>query len=152
MGIGGNREIEGAKAKSYSRRPTSIFAVASFAADAISQNLLVFCLVSRNGAADVVLPLIQPTLLGPGQMTVVLSHVALLPLLQIGLPVFQASGLPRGQGAVLYAISNTLLLAAFATVDLVHPWMPGINNAGAGAGVLLRSGGSHQDHSPNRKD
>jgi hypothetical protein len=72
--------------------------------------------------------------------------------LQIGFPVLQASRLARFQGAVLHAIGDALLLAAFASVNLVDPWMSRIDYARPGACVLLRGGGTGQHQSPNRKD
>ena len=92
-------------------------------------NLLILRFVSSDRAADSVLPTVQIPLLLLGEMAIVLRHVGLFPVLQTGFPVFQVSGLPWSQGAILHAIGDALLLALFPPVDLVHPRMSRIDHA-----------------------
>lgn len=98
-------------------------------------------LITGDGAADAVLLTIQAALLGLGQVAVVLRHVPLFAVLQVGFPGLKTRSLPGIQGAVPHAIGNTPLLVTFAGVDFIHARMTGIDYTRAGA--LLRSGGPY---------
>ena len=91
-------------------------------------------LVFVDGVADAILLAIDAVLLGLGEMTVVRRHIFLFAVLNIRLTLFEIGGLLRAQLAALDAIADALLLVFFATVDLVHARMAGIDDAGAGAG------------------
>ena len=90
-------------------------------------------LVLVDALADPVLLTIDPFLLGPGQMAVVLRHVRLFTILHTGLAILQVSGLLRSQRTVLNTIANALLLVFFTSVHLIDARMAGIDNARARA-------------------
>ena len=97
-------------------------------------------LVFVNRLADAVFAVIQVALLGLGEMAIVLRHVFLLGLLQIGFAVLEICTLLRIQLAVFDAISDALLLASFATIDLIDARMARIDHARAGAGRVAGCG------------
>lgn len=120
-------------------------------ADAFGR-LPVLGFIGRNRTADAIFPTIQASLLLLRQMAVVLGHIGLLALLQIGFTIFQMGGLPRSQRAVLHSIGDTPLLIAFSRVDFIDARMSWIDHARACARTLLRSGRSDQHRSAHRKD
>jgi len=86
-------------------------------------------LVLVDALADPVLLTIDPFLLGPGQMAVVLRHVFLFTVLHAGLALLEVSSLLRVQLPALDAVANALLLILFAAVHLIDARMTGIHDA-----------------------
>ena len=93
-------------------------------------------LVFVDRAADAVLLTVDAALLGLGQMAVVLRHVSFFAVLHCGFTLFQMGGLLGVQFAVGDSVANALLLACFATIDLIDARMAGIDDPGAGTGSI----------------
>lgn len=74
-----------------------------------------------------------------------LCHVSLLAVLQVGFAPLEIRSLLWSQGAVFDAVSNTLLLPFFTTIDLINTRMSRINHAWARACVLLCSGRAQEN-------
>ena len=96
--------------------------------------LLVPCLVPGDAPADPVLLAIDSSLLGLGEMAVVLRHIRLFTVLHAGLAILQVGSLSRAQRAILDTVANALLLVFLAVVHFVHTRMAGIDNPRARTG------------------
>jgi hypothetical protein len=95
--------------------------------------LLILSFVTSDGAADAVLPAVQPALLGLSQVAVVFGHIRFLAVLQSGFAGFQTGRLPWLKRAIFHPIGDTPLLTGFPPIDLIHAWMTRIYDASAGA-------------------
>ncbi len=96
--------------------------------------------------AHVVGFMVELVLILLGEMAVVSSHITFFVVLQALLAVLQAGGLSRLQLSVLNSVGDPILLIGFASVDLIHARMAGVDLARTGAGrVALRLSSSGCD-------
>ena len=77
-------------------------------------------LILVNAIAHVVLLLVELPLLTLGQVTVMSSHVSLLLVLDVLLPILNPRGLARCQGTVLDTIRDPVLLIGLASICLLY--------------------------------
>ena len=89
--------------------------------------------VPMDSPADAILLPVNPALFRLSEVTVVSSHVFLFARLHAGFAVLQTASLLWAQGSILDPVGDTILLASFATVHLVHPRMARIDNAWSSA-------------------
>ena len=110
--------------------------------------------VSVDALAHVVGLMIELALVFPGEMSVVLGHIALFVILQALFAALQARSLPGRELTVFYPVGNATLLVGFTSVDLIHARMAGIDLActGAGSVLSLRSGRSNNHQTTHCKD
>ena len=96
---------------------------------ASGERLLVRRFVFPDAAADPAFLAIEPSLFGFRQVSVVLCHISLFPVLQVVLALLQICSLLRRKRPVFHAIGDPLLLPSFAPIHLVNPRMSGIDHA-----------------------
>jgi len=74
-------------------------------------------LIAVDGAARTVLLAVDLRALRGGQMTTVRGSIALDLVVDLGFAPFEPRGPARGEGAILDAFCDPLLLASFAPID-----------------------------------
>src|SRR6266851_8078652 len=73
-------------------------------------------LIAIDGAAGTVLLAVDLRALGRRQMTTVRGSIALDLVVDLGFAPLEVCGLARGEGAILHAFGDPLLLASFAPI------------------------------------